>query len=227
MWLSASLPIPGTGPKKRRVPVVLVLVVALMVLAVPGVLFGPKLIAKVQGTNGGAYSGPKGTFTPGPTPKAQSHFKKYVSERSLYSMDYPDTWAIASKEQSVQGRYDHIDVFAPATQGAVNSMLVEQAAAAAEVADAEVIASEVAGAQQNGITFKPTADKPVPVNVGGEFWQRQDFTVTGGGVTVHEAILAGHHQGRSYVIVLVSSTAAFSGDSTKYFSPALKSFRFN
>jgi hypothetical protein len=39
-------------------------------------------------------------------------------------------------------------------------------------------------------------------------------------------ILACHHQGRAYVIVLVSRTATFAQDDTGIFEPMLKSFTF-
>ncbi len=224
MWLSASLPVPGM--KKKRFPVVLALLAVLVILAIPAALFGPKALAYVSGGANG-YTSLKGTYTPGPTPPAQAHFKKFVSG-SRYSMDYPDQWSTSNKQQSVQGQPDTIDIFAPTTASGFSSMLVEQATAAGSVSDQDIITNEVAAAAQNGVVFTPTSTGTTQVNIGGEYWQRRDYVVTGGtSPSLHEAILAGHHQGRSYVIVLVSAADSFASDAALYFTPALTSFRFN
>lgn len=106
-------------------------------------------------------------------------------------------------------------------------MVVEQPAAANSTADPTVIADEVDAAQQGGVTFTPTSSIAIQVNIGGEYWQRMDYTVVNNGQTTHEAICAGHHEGRAYVIVLASGADTFAGDYASYFQPALKSFRFN
>jgi hypothetical protein len=46
------------------------------------------------------------------------------------------------------------------------------------------------------------------------------------GVSLHMVILACHHQGRAYVIVLVSKTTSFKQDDSGIFEPMLKSFTF-
>lgn len=210
----------------RRLPLIALLGILVVVLAVPGVLLGPKVLAKLGVGAAAPYQGPKGTYTPGPTPTTLPNFKKFVSARALYSMDYPAAWTVSAKEQTVQGQYDHIDVFMAAPTNASTAIYVEQAGAASSVSDADVIASEVAGVQQAGVTLTLTASAAPTQNIGGEIWQQRDYLVNGNGPATHEAILAGHHAGRSYVILLVSAPGDFAGDTTASFTPALKSFRF-
>ncbi len=224
-WLSASLPVPGQ--RGRRFPVVLLLALVLLAgVVAAGVLLGPKVLSHLNGASTG-FTEPPGTYTPGPTPSAQAGFKRFVNAGSNYSIDYPQGWTVSSEPQTVQGQPDAIDLFSPGTVGTFNSMVVEQPAAANSTADPTVIADEVDAAQQGGVTFTPTSSIAIQVNIGGEYWQRMDYTVVNNGQTTHEAICAGHHEGRAYVIVLASGADTFAGDYASYFQPALKSFRFN
>lgn len=224
-FLSSAVPVPGS--RGRRFPVALLLALALLgALAVGGVFLGPTLLHRLPGVSTG-YSSPPGTYTPGPTPPPQPGFKKFVSSRSNYSMDYPQSWIVSSEQQTAGGKPDALDIFTPQTSTGLESMLVEQPAAAANSPDAAIIASEVVAAEQSGATFAPTSTIPIQINIGGEFWQRLDYTVTSSGQTSHEAIFAGHHEGRAYVLVLAGAANAFAADYSADFAPALASFRFN
>jgi hypothetical protein len=224
-WLSASLPVPGA--KGRRFPLIFLLIALVLVgLAGASLLLGPKLLNRVGGGSGNS-SVPPGPYTPGPTPTTQAGFKKFVSAGSNYSLDYPQGWTATNQAQTVQGQPDDVEIFSTPTQGAPDSLVVEQPGADANVADTDIISSEVQAAQQGGVTFTPTSTIPIQVNIGGEYWLRLDYTVSGGGQQTHEAIFAGHHEGRAYVIALVSGADTFEGDYATYFRPALNSFRFN
>ena len=83
-----------------------------------------------------------------------------------------------------------------------------------------------AAAQQQNITFTESTSASRTQTIGGEQWQRREYDVTDKGVTLHMVILACHHQGRAYVIVLVSRTTTFTQDDTGIFEPMLKSFAF-
>jgi hypothetical protein len=103
---------------------------------------------------------------------------------------------------------------------------IEQAQAACALSDVNIIQGEVAAAQQQNITFTESASAARTQTIGGEQWQRREYAVSDKGVTLHMVILACHHQGRAYVIVLVSRTTTFAQDDTGIFEPMLKSFTF-
>jgi hypothetical protein len=167
---------------------------------------------------------PFATFTPGATPTVADHFKAFQSDRSKYSIIYPEAWNATSNERTTQGQYDYIDTFA--LQDAPSRLLVEQAGAFSAYTDQQIIQNEVSNATQNGVTFTK-ADAPAPTQkVGGATWTRQDYSVSANGNPVHMALLVCHHGGRGYVIVLVSSAGEFSNDDQSVFEPMLSSFVF-
>ncbi|MGE5333223.1 MAG: hypothetical protein ACM3N4_00855, partial [Nitrososphaerota archaeon] len=76
------------------------------------------------------------------------------------------------------------------------------------------------------ITITENTSAATTQTIGSEQWQRREYDVSDKGVTLHMVILATHHQGRAYVIVLVSSTTTFKQNDTGIFEPMLKSFTF-
>lgn len=212
---------------RRKFPLaILGILIVLVALVIGGVFAVPRLIQRFNPTATVQSLDDPYTPLPGPSPTPPAHFTAFTSTRSSYSLDYPTGWSVSSKTQTAQGQADFIDVFLQATQTANASFWVEQAAAAASVPDDQVIASEVRGAQQNGVTLTPQANVPQTASVGGAQWQRRDFTVTASGNTAHEVILACHHGGRSFVIVYISPTSTFNSDLSSFFSYTLASFRF-
>jgi hypothetical protein len=199
--------------------------------AVIGVLVLPGRNSHPTGT---VADDPFATFTPGATPTVPDHFKSFQSDRSKYSIIYPEAWTATSQEHTTQGQYDYIDIFA--LQNAPSQLLVEQAGAAAGYTDQQLIQNAVTLAQQNGVTFAkaqtqnptqtPTQSQTPTQQIGGVTWTRQDYSVNANGTPVYLALLACHHGGRGYVIVLASSSSEFGNDDQAVFEPMLKSFIF-
>lgn len=196
----------------------LILVIA---IAVVGVLVLPGHNAHPTAT---IPDDPYATFTPGATPTIPDHFKVFQSDRSKYTIIYPEAWNATSKEQTTQGQYDFIDVFA--LQNAPSQLLVEQAGAAANYTDAQLIQNAVTLAQQNGVAFTKAQTQTPSPKIGGVTWTRQDYSVNANGTPVYMAVLACHHSGRGYVIVLASSASEFGNDDQAVFEPMLGSFTF-
>lgn len=200
--------------------------VVLLVLVGGGALIGPRLLSHVDPGLGAQVSNDPYTPLAGPSPTPPANFTAYASTRIGYSLDYPTGWSKSQETETVQGQPDDLDVFLQSTQSGAASFYVEQSAAAANVSDEQVIASEVGGAQQNGVTLTPIAGLPATAAIGGVEWQRADYTVTASGATSHEVILACHHANHSFVIVYIAPTSAFDTDLSTYFTPLLRSFRF-
>jgi hypothetical protein len=58
-------------------------------------------------------------------------------------------------------------------------------------------------------------------------WQRHEYQVTiQSGLKLHLALLATHHKGVGYAIILLSSDSGFASDDTTSFEPLLHSFQF-
>jgi hypothetical protein len=198
------------------------LLLVVIVAAVIGVVELPgKLISKPTVT---IADSPFATFTPGPTPTIVANFKAFQSDRSKYSIIYPEVWNATSSERTTQGQYDYIDTFA--LQESPSRLLVEQAGAFSAYTDQQIVQDEVSNATQNGVTFTK-ADSPAPTQkVGGATWTRADYSVNANGNPVHMTLLACHHSGRGYVIVLVSAAGEFSNDDQAIFEPMLGEFIF-
>jgi hypothetical protein len=168
---------------------------------------------------------PFATYTPGPTPAPIANFKEFASARAKYVLSYPNTWAVSSNEGKLQQLYDYTDVFNP--PNSPSHVSVEQADVFSYYNEQRIIQGEVAGAQQSGFTFTEVATAQTTQTVGGAQWQRREYDINANGQPLHMAILATHHSGKGYVIVLVSSAAEFGNDAQAVFDPMLASFRFS
>lgn len=217
----------GKRSSSRRVVTTVVLVlVVLAALGAGGVFLAPKVLNRLHPTTA-TTSSPlcvaKGAAKTGTPPTPDSHFKQFVSSRSFYGVNYPETWTVEPTQKTANG-YDYIDNYTlPNSTSAVS---IEQAEAACALTDSAIIQGEVAAAQQQNITFKEDTSAAQTQTIGGETWQRREYDVSVKGVTLHMVILACHHQGRAYIIVLASKTTSFKQDDSGIFEPMLKSFTF-
>lgn len=230
-----SLRIPGVHSREdeeggkspaRRIVTTIVLLLALATAVVAGVIVvAPRLLSRLNpaGAPSSSLCTASGGATGGAIPTATSHFKQFSSSRSLYGMNYPETWTVEPEQKAASG-YDYIDVYTLPNSSTLVS--VEQAQAACALTDSNIIQGEVAAAQQQNITFTETTSATKTQTIGGETWQRREYDVSEKSVTLHMVILACHHQGRAYVIVLLDRTTTFAQNSTGIFEPMLKSFTF-
>ena len=210
----------------RRVITTVVVLLALVAAVVAGgVMLAPRVLNRLHPTapTTSSLCVAKGAATPGALPTPDTHFKQFTSSRSLYGMNYPETWTVEPQQKAANG-YDYIDVYT--LPNSSSSVSVEQAEAACALTDSAIIQGEVAAAQQQNITFTESTSAAQTQTIGGETWQRREYDVTDKGVTLHMVILACHHQGRAYVFVLVSKSTTFKQDDTGIFQPMLKSFTF-
>ncbi|HEY7021680.1 MAG TPA: hypothetical protein VH349_11230 [Ktedonobacterales bacterium] len=217
-----------SGEKKGSFPI-RGLVVALVVVAILGGLgYGAYTLLRSQGSAArptaivpdAAFA----TYTPGPTPTPATNFKEFASARAKYVLSYPNTWAVSSNEAKLQQQYDYTDVFNP--PNSPSHVSVEQAGVFSYYTEQKIIQGEVAGAQQSGFTFTEVTTAQAKQTVGGATWQRSEYDINANGQPLHMAILATHHGGKGYVIVLVSTAAEFGNDAQSVFDPLLTSFRF-
>lgn len=229
-----SLRIPGLRPQEetsegksssRRVVTTIVLLLVLVGAVVAGVIaVGPRVLEKLHpSATTSSLCVPSGAATDGAPPTPDTHFKQFSSSRSRYGVNYPETWTVEPQQKIASG-YDYIDVYT--LPNSSSSVSIEQAQAACALSDVNIIQGEVAAAQQQSITFTEVTSAATTQTIGGEQWQRREYDVSAKGVTLHMVILACHHQGRAYVIVLVSKSTTFNQDNTGIFTPMLKSFAF-
>ncbi len=144
---------------------------------------------------------------------------------TTYTLAYPSGWQKTTQSGSSQGQCDV--VFAFSQPGGAATLHVEQAGAFAPLTDAQVIAAEAQSAQAQGSSFSEITSAASTQTVGGEVWQRHEYQVTTkSGTKLHLALLAGHHKGAGFAIILLSSDSGFSSDDTTSFEPVLKSFQF-
>lgn len=211
---------------RRVVTTVVLVLVVLAALGAGGVVLAPKVLNRLHPTSATTTSPlcvAKGDAKAGTPPIPDSHFKQFVSSRSFYGMNYPETWTVEPTQKTANG-YDYIDNYTlPNSTSAVS---IEQAEAACALTDSAIIQGEVAAAQQQNITFTENTSAAQTQTIGGETWQRREYDVSVKGVALHMVILACHHQGRAYIIVLASKTTSFKQDDTGIFEPMLKSFTF-
>jgi len=203
-----------------------VLLVLLTAVVAGGIVLAPKVLNRLNPSGGTASSAlctASGPATNGAVPTPGAHLKQFASSRSRYGVNYPETWTVEPEQKAASG-YDYIDVYTLPNSSSLVS--IEQAQAACALSDVNIIQGEVAAAQQQNITFTESTSASRTQTIGGEQWQRREYDVTDKGVTLHMVILACHHQGRAYVIVLVSRTTTFAQDNTGIFEPMLKSFTF-
>ncbi|MGH2501930.1 MAG: hypothetical protein ACRDID_05355, partial [Ktedonobacterales bacterium] len=103
----------------------------------------------------------------------------------------------------------------------------EQAGAFAPLTDLQVIQAEARTAQQGGSTLTEITSAATTQSVGGEVWQRREYQVsTKSGVKLHLALLAGHHKGAGFAIVMLDSDTGFASDDTTIFEPILRTVKF-
>lgn len=217
----------GKRSSTRRVVTTVVLVLVLLAaLGAGGVFLAPKVLNRLHPTTATTTSplcAAKGGAKAGTPPTPDSHFKQFVSSRSFYGVNYPETWTVEPTQKTANG-YDYIDNYTlPNSTSAVS---IEQAEAACALTDSAIIQGEVAAAQQQNITFTEDTSAAQTQTIGGETWQRREYDVSVKGVALHMVILACHHQGRAYIVVLASKTTTFKQDDTGIFEPMLKSFTF-
>jgi zinc-ribbon domain len=214
------------GTSTRRLVTTIVLLLVVFAAVAGGVIYlAPRLLNRTGPTAGTSSSlcTPKGAATDNALPTPGANSKQFTSTRSHYGVNYPETWTV-EQQQKAAGGYDYIDVFTlPNTTTSVN---VEQPEAACALTDTNIIQGEVAQAQQQNVTFTEDTAAATTQVISGETWQRREYDVASQGVKLHMVILACHHQGRAYIIVLVSGTTTFKRDSTGIFEPMLKSFAF-
>jgi hypothetical protein len=214
--------------RRRRVTLLLVAVLVIVVVSVGavGVVLKPGILARLHGgTTAGDNAPPFVTYTPGPTPTPPANFKEFDSPHAHYVLDYPKGWTESSSPPGSGTTYDYVDSFTSASPAA--SLTVEQAGAFSSIIRPDIIQAEVRGAEGSGRTFKLIANPIATMELGGEQWVRSDYLVSeSGGVQLHMAILACHHDQLGYAIVLVSLPNNFSQDSQTAFEPILNSFHF-
>lgn len=144
---------------------------------------------------------------------------------TTYTLAYPTGWQKNAQSGSSQGQCDV--VFAFSQSGSAAKLNVEQAGAFASLSDTQVIAAEAQSAQAQGSSFSEITSAASTQSIGGEVWQRHEYQVTlKDGTKLHLALLAGHHKGAGYAIILLSNDSSFASDDTTSFEPVLKSFQF-
>ncbi|HLJ80325.1 MAG TPA: hypothetical protein VKT52_02490, partial [Ktedonobacterales bacterium] len=241
-WNGGAWAPPGAGyspvgmaaPAKQRrrggLIAALLALLLVVVLASGGFLARGKILALLH--RGGGDSGTSAppvfaTYTPGPTPTVLSNYKLYVNTNARYIIEYPSAWNIQN-DNSTSAGYDYADLFEQ--QNPMATVGVESAQAFTALSNTQIIQAEINGAKQGAkptiLTFTQVGSD-VTVSVGGDSWTRQDYSVTGSNsATLHMAILATHHAGRAYAIVLAASAADFTKDDSGIFKTMLGTFRF-
>lgn len=219
---------PASGKSSpRRIVTTIVLLLVLVTAVVAGaIVLAPRVLNRLNPsgpTTSSSLCTPAGAATAGVQPTPGAHEKQFVSSRSKYGVNYPETWNV-EPQQKVANGYDYIDVYT--LPNSTTLVSIEQAQAACALSDINIIQGEVAAAQQQNITFTANISAARTQTIGGEQWQRREYDVSDKGVSLHMVILACHHQGRAYVIVLMSRTTTYTQDNTGIFEPMLKSFTF-
>lgn len=217
------------GAGRRSFPVRGLLVGLVGVIILAGLVFGGYTLLRSQAPSARPTvvvpDSSFATYTPGATPSPAANFKEFPSARAKYVLSYPSAWAVSSNDAKLQQQYDYTDVFNP--PNSPSHVSIEQAEVFSYYTDQKIIQGEVAGAQQSGFTFTEVPTAQATQTVGGAVWQRREYDITANGQPLHMAILATHHGGKGYVVVLVSSAAEFGNDAQAVFDPMLASFRFS
>jgi len=218
----------GSGSGRTAV-IALVVAIALAMIA-GGVVVGPRLLARLGGTAGGASAAhPFTTYTPGPTPTPIAKFKEFVSAQSHFVVNYPADWSSPYPQNDTShGQYDYIDTLSKADP--YMRVIVEQAQSFDAATDQQIIQGEVAGGQTTttGLTFTATASGAASTIVGGEQWTRKEFDVTQANQPkLHMVILSCHHAGHGYALLLAAQSTGFAQTYTSTFQKVLSSFRFS
>lgn len=203
-------------------------IVAVGLVTVVGPELAPKLdkyLPFLRSNAAPTQTAPFATYTPGPTPTSLPNYKLFVSKANAYAMDYPTAWGTATVTGSGGAQSDSVDQFTQA--GGPAGVNIERAQSFASATDAQVIQAEVQSAQARGTQFTEITSAATTEGIGGEVWQRREYkAVAKNGAKLHLAVLACHHLGNGYVIVLISSDTGFASDDSTTFEPMLRSFRF-
>ncbi|MDE3229273.1 MAG: hypothetical protein KGO05_05290 [Chloroflexota bacterium] len=225
----------GKPPKRKGSPlkVVFGLLLTLVVVALVGVEVGPKVYHLL--VSRGAIGGPQTSTTCAsqatpptaqtPAAHATATSGPVAFATTAYTLTYPNGWQQSTQSGASGGLCDVVFLFAQ--PGGAARFNIEQAGAFAPITDLQVIQAEAQTAKQGGSTLTEITSAATTETVGGEVWQRREYQVTTkGGVKLRLALLAGHHKGAGYAIVMVDSDTGFAGDDTTLFEPILRSLKF-
>ncbi|HEY8324087.1 MAG TPA: zinc-ribbon domain-containing protein [Ktedonobacterales bacterium] len=224
----------ATKTRRRRggaLRLVFGLLVALLLVAALGVKFGPKVYDKFIAHTGSGGNGPTTSgitcasqATPPAAIKPASGYSAYGA--TAFALTYPTGWQTKTQSSVAQNQCDVDFLFAQPNGGAA-SFNVEEAGAFTSLSDQQVIQAEAQAAQQQGSTLVEITSAATTQSIGGEVWQRREYQVTPkSGVKLHLALLATHHKGAGFAIIMVSSDTGFASDDTTTFEKMLTSFQF-
>ncbi|HEU0027933.1 MAG TPA: PsbP-related protein [Ktedonobacterales bacterium] len=220
---------PAAPPKRRRWPVVVgVIAAVLLVLCVGGGAFAYARLNSFVGTVSVSVSQtataqaaaltPQATATleAAPTPIVPANYTLYTDSSDGFSVAYPNSWAKHINKSDVV----FIDNNEPADMviGAVD----------ANVSQSEIKAVETQffkSAAGSGGTYH-NVHGPVTVTLAGESWTQESADISASGQTVHAVVLMANHGSRSYVIGYLATKSSFASLDTRYFQPILQTFSF-
>lgn len=221
----------GRATKKRAggaLRMAFSLLATLAVIAALGVEYGPKMYHLVLARGAGATSTSApiacaSETTPGTQTKPPTGQSLFTT--TAYTLTYPNGWQKTSQSGTSANQCDVVYLFAQPNGAA--RFNVEEAGAFGTLSDLQVIQAEAQNAQQQGTTFTEITSAATTQSIGGEVWQRREYQATSKtGVKMRLALLAGHHKGAGFAIILLSSDAGFASDDTTSFEPMLHSFQF-
>lgn len=246
MWSAVSAPArprrtSGKGdvkpPAKRKggaLKVAFSLIGTLALIGVLGVEFGPKIYHLVLSRSGGIVPATTSVTcatetTPAPTAttaaKAKSASSGTPFATTAYSLTYPAGWQKSSQSGTSGGQCDVVYLFAKPGGGA--RFNIEEAGAFSSLTDLQVIQAEAQTALTGGSTLTEITSAATTQTIGGDVWQRREYqATTKSGVKLHLALLAGHHKGAGFAIVMLDSDTGFAADDTTIFEPILRSVTF-
>lgn len=208
------------------------LLLLLGLVAALGIKFGPKVYDKfIAHTGGSGGNGPTTSsitcasqVTPSAAIKPASGYSAFGA--TAFALTYPTGWQTKTQSSIAQNQCDVDFLFAQPNGGAA-SFNVEEAGAFTPLTDLQIIQAEAQSAQQQGSTLVEITSAATTQSIGGEVWQRREYQVTPkSGVKLHLALLATHHKGAGFAIVMVSSDTGFASDDTTTFEKVLTSFQF-
>ncbi|MGH2504742.1 MAG: hypothetical protein ACRDID_19710, partial [Ktedonobacterales bacterium] len=202
-----------------------------LLVAALGVKFGPKVYDKFIAHTGSGGNGPTTSgitcasqATPPAAIKPASGYSAYGA--TAFALTYPTGWQTKTQSSVAQNQCDVDFLFAQPNGGAA-SFNVEEAGAFTSLSDQQIIQAEAQAAQQQGSTLVEITSAATTQSIGGEVWQRREYQVTPkSGVKLHLALLATHHKGAGFAIIMVSSDTGFASDDTTTFEKMLTSFQF-
>lgn len=222
----------GKATQKRKgspLKTIISLLAVLVVVAALGVELGPKVYRLVlnRGAGGAAAQQTTVNCATEATPSAQMKVPtgSTAFATTAYALTYPSSWQKNAQSGSAQSQCDVVFLFSQPNGAA--KFNVEEAGAFASLSDTQVIEAEAQSAQQQGATFSEITSASKTQSIGGEVWQRREYqATTKSGVKLHLALLATHHKGAGFAIVMLSSDSSFASDDTTTFEPMLLSFQF-